>query len=163
MKFILQYSKLNRMTTFWICFSKKSKKFACGGLLTKTLIPRNLELLYVGSNWPYKTSPWWQAPKTAVKHTGLYWNFLENFCFKENKNTLNILEYTGEKNLGTGILVNVLENILDYTGIFLKKTSGHPVYCFPLTLSFSYEGRRKFEFLIKMCLKLPFLAYFYPF
>ena len=66
------------------------------------------------------------STKEGRKNTGLYWNFLEKLCFKENKNTLNILEYTGDKNLGTGILLNILENILDYTGTFLKKTSGHP-------------------------------------
>ena len=114
------------MITFWIYFSKNLKKFACGELLNKALIARNLQLLYVGSNWPYKTSYWWQAPKKAVKYTGLYWNFLEKICFKESRNTPNILECTGEKNWGTGILFNILENILDYTGIFFKKTSGHP-------------------------------------
>ena len=66
------------------------------------------------------------SSKEGRKNTGLYWNFLENFCFKENKNTLDILEYTGEKNWGTGILLNILENILDYTGILLMKTSGNP-------------------------------------
>ena len=69
----------------------------------------------MGSNWPYKNSPWWQALKKAVKHTGLYWNFLGKFCFKENENTLNILEYTGEK-WDAGILLNILENILEFIG-----------------------------------------------
>ena len=107
------------MTTFWIYFSRNQKKFACGGLLNKTLIPRNLELLSVGSNWPCKTSPWWQAPRKAVKNTGLYWNSLEN--------TLNILEYTGEKKMRYW---NFVQYTGKYTGLywnFLKKTSGHPV------------------------------------
>ena len=84
------------MTTFWIYFSNKSKKFACDGLLNKTLIPRNLELLSVRSNWPCKTSPWWQVPRKAVKILDYTEIFLKTFVLKRTK-TLNILEYTGEK------------------------------------------------------------------
>ena len=53
--------------------------------------------------------------KEGCKNTGLYWNFLENNCFKENKNTLyiqkklgywNFAQYTGKY---TGLYWNFFE------------------------------------------------------
>ena len=55
------------------------------------------------------------SSKEGRKNTGSYWNFLENFCFKENKNTLNILEYTGEEKLGYW---NFAQYTGKYTGLY---------------------------------------------
>ena len=53
--------------------------------------------------------------RTVENYTGIYWNFLENFRFKNCKNTLNILEYTGEKKLRYW---NFAQYTGKYTGLY---------------------------------------------
>ena len=55
------------------------------------------------------------STKEGRKNTGLYWNFLEKICVKENKNTLNILDYTGEKKWGYW---NFAQYTGKYTGLY---------------------------------------------
>ena len=95
--------------------------------------------------------------KEGRKNTGLYWNFLEKVCFKVSKNTLHILE---KKKWGTGILLN----ILDYTGIFLKKTSGHPDSVkVPGKISFwPFWVKNTLHVVTKWCFR-KFFAYFFQY